>query len=56
METFNKILQHLYIYTEFYFLCQALLMLGSLNSLTHTRDWLKPLLLQQFLLMFQVSF
>ena len=35
-ETFNKILQHLYIYTEFCLLCQVLLMLGDLNSLTHS--------------------
>ena len=29
-----KILQHLYIYTEFCFLCQVSLMLGGLNALT----------------------
>ena len=29
-----KVLQHLYIYTEFCLLCQVSLMLGGLNSLT----------------------
>ena len=34
METLNKSVQHLYIYTVICFLCQALLMLGGLNRLT----------------------
>ena len=37
MGTLNHILQHLYVYTELCLLCQELLTLGGLNSLTHSQ-------------------